>query len=234
MANSPPWFFDESTHAGVDYTDRSLVEDYDKQHEGFRNFEKEAHGIAEALQLSGNSIVLDIGCGTGGLSIHLAHMCSHVYAVDISDAMIDILRAKISRHGLENITPVCSGFLTYEHRGTDLDAIISSVALHHLPDFWKQVALCRLHDFLKPGGKLFLVDVVFGFPPQDYRASIDNWLNSMRTIAGPKMAKESIVHVREEYSTWGWVIEEMLKRARFSIDSKAEVKPNVCAHICTK
>ncbi len=137
MDNTPSWLFDESTLVGVDYTDRSLVEDYDNQHEGFRDFQQEARKIADDLGLSNNSIVLDIGCGTGGLSVHFARMCSHVYAVDISEAMIDILRGKILQHGLQNVTTVNAGFLTYEHHGTDLDAIISSIALHHLPDFWK-------------------------------------------------------------------------------------------------
>ncbi len=234
MKHPPEWLFDESTQVGVDYSNRNLVEDYDNQHKGFRDFQKEAYGISEDLGLSSKSVVLDIGCGTGGLSTHLAHICSHVYAVDISEAMIDILRGKISRQGLQNITPVHSGFLTYEHQDAELDAIISNIALHHLPDFWKQVALCRFYDLLKSGGKLFLADVVFGFPPEEYRTSIDNWLDSIGSLAGPEMAAETIVHVREEYSTWDWVMTGMLERACFSIDKKVDVMPNMCAYICSK
>ena len=234
MSNSPVWLFDESTQVGVDYSNRKLVEDYDNQHEGFRDFKAEAYRISKDLGLSSDSVTLDMGCGTGGLSTHLANICRHVYAVDISVAMIDALRDKISRQGLRNITLVHSGFLTYEHQGSDLDAIISNIALHHLPDFWKQVALCRLHDLLKPGGKLFLSDVVFGFPPRDYRTSIEDWLNSMRSIAGSNMAEETIIHIRQEYSTWDWIITGMLERAGFRIDSKVEVVSNTCAYICSK
>ncbi|MFH2011436.1 MAG: class I SAM-dependent methyltransferase [Pseudomonadota bacterium] len=234
MSNSPVWLFDESNQVGVDYSDRDLAEGYDRQHEGFRDFQEEALKICETLGLSGDSIVLDIGCGTGGLSVHLAHKFKYVYAVDISEAMINILRSKISQQGIKNITPVQSGFLTYEHQGTDLDAIVSNIALHHLPDFWKQIALCRLHDILKPGGKLFLVDVVFGFLPREYRTSFEEWLNSMRSLAGPEMAEEAIVHVREEYSTWDWIMEGMLERAGFCINSKTDIKQNMSAYLCTK
>jgi putative AdoMet-dependent methyltransferase len=82
--NRPAWLFDESAHVGVDYADRDLVADYDRQHEGFRDFEKEAEKIVAALGLSKDSAVLDIGCGTGALSVRLARKCRHVYAVDVS------------------------------------------------------------------------------------------------------------------------------------------------------
>lgn len=64
----PEWLFDESRHVGVDYSDKDLVADYDRQHKGFRDFDDEAEKIVAALDLSGNSTVLDFGCGTGGLS----------------------------------------------------------------------------------------------------------------------------------------------------------------------
>lgn len=45
------------------------------------------------------------------------------------------------------------GFLTYQHQGPPLDAVVTQIALHHLPDFWKQIALLRIFDMLKEGGK---------------------------------------------------------------------------------
>jgi 16S rRNA A1518/A1519 N6-dimethyltransferase RsmA/KsgA/DIM1 with predicted DNA glycosylase/AP lyase activity len=95
--NRPKWFFDESVQMGVDYTDELLVAEYDKQHEGFRNFAEEARKIATVLGLSKQSTILDIGCGTGGLTTHLAKMSKYVYAVDVSGAMITALTRKIQR-----------------------------------------------------------------------------------------------------------------------------------------
>ncbi len=96
------------------------------------------------------------------------------------------------------------------------------------------MALCKFYDLLKPGGKFFLVDVVFGFSPGDYRTSIDDWLNSMKALAGPRMADETIVHVRDEYSTWDWIMTGMLERSGFNIESKVDVMQNMCAYICSK
>ncbi len=93
----PDWLFDESTHVGVDYADKDLVADYDRQHNGFRDFQKEAERIVDLLALAEDSTVLDIGCGTGGLSACLARKCRHIHAVDVSLAMVDTLKNKMIR-----------------------------------------------------------------------------------------------------------------------------------------
>lgn len=50
-----------------------------------------------------------------------------------------------------NIEFIQSGFLTYEHQSEPVDLIFTKAALHHLPDFWKQIALLRLNQMLKMG-----------------------------------------------------------------------------------
>ena len=230
----PPWLFAEATHAGVDYSDRGVVRDYDKQHGNFRNLDEEARKITEDLELSEGSTILDIGCGTGELSIRLARTCKHVYAVDVSAAMVDVLRAKISDQKIENVTPIESGLLTYDHRGEPLDAVVANISLHHLPDFWKQIALCRLYDYLNAGGKFFLADVTFGFDPRKYREAIDGWLSGMRMMAGQQLADETIVHVRDEFSTWEWIMRGMLERAGFHVLKHTRIMPNMHAYTCLK
>jgi ubiquinone/menaquinone biosynthesis C-methylase UbiE len=230
----PEWLFDESVQTGVDYTDKELVAEYDKQHESFRNYAEEARKIASILGLSQYSSILDIGCGTGGLTIHLAGICRHVYAVDVSAAMISVLDEKIKKQGLINVSIVHSGFLTYQHKGESLDGIVANINLHHLPDFWKQIALCRFFDLLKSGGRLFLADVVFGFEPRDYKKAINNWLADLRDIAGNQMAEETVVHVRDEFSTFEWILSGMIERAGFKIDKDIEINPNIRAYVCSK
>ena len=39
-----------------------------------------------------------------------------------------------------------AGFLTFTAPEEPVDAVLSSIALHHLPDFWKGVALQRIAD----------------------------------------------------------------------------------------
>ena len=233
MTDNPAWMFNERKLAGVDYKDEKVAAEYENRH-GFRNFREEARKISEALHLSDSSTVLDIGCGTGGLSVHLAEKCGHVYAVDVSEEMIGVLERKISNEKIRNITAVAAGFLEYRHTGDPVDAIICNVALHHLPDFWKQIALRNFHSILGDEGKLFLADVVFDFSPDDYRKGIDDWLTTMRTVAGNSMSDEMIIHIRDEYSTWDWVMTGMLEKAGFTVLANMETMKNMRVYICVK
>jgi ubiquinone/menaquinone biosynthesis C-methylase UbiE len=230
----PNWLFDESVQVGVDYTDETLAAEYDRHHEKFRDFDQEAKNIFSALDLSPDAAILDIGCGTGGLTTRFARMCRHVYAVDISKSMIAQLAKKIKAQGLDNISTVQSGFLTYQHKGDAPDAIVANINLHHLPDFWKQIAVCNFFDLLKPGGKLFLADVVFDFDPHTCQETIENWVAGMKENAGQSMADETVIHIRDEFSTWDWIMKGMLERAGFRIDNSFEIMKHIRAYICSK
>ena len=230
----PNWLFDETIQVGVDYNDKDLVAEYDKQHEGFRNFDQEAKKIFSALDLSSDSTIIDIGCGTGGLTTRFAKMCKHVYAIDISKSMLNQLSQKIETQGLHNVTMLQSGFLSYKHHGETLDAIVANINLHHLPDFWKQITLCKFFDLLIRGGKLFIADVVFDFDPRSYQKEIESWVSDMEKHAGPKMAKETVIHIRDEFSTWEWIMKGMLARAGFRIDNSFEIMKHIRAYICSK
>jgi putative AdoMet-dependent methyltransferase len=56
----------------------------------------------------------------------------------------------------------------------------------------------------------------------------------MRSAAGNQIAEETIVHIREEYSTWDWIITGMIEKAGFHIDNNSEIMQNVHSFICTK
>ena len=78
-------------------------------------------------------------------------MPRRVVAVDVSPVMLERLAANVGRAGAANVECVQAGFLTYEHTGAPADLVYSRYALHHLPDFWKAVALDRIAGVLAPG-----------------------------------------------------------------------------------
>jgi putative AdoMet-dependent methyltransferase len=234
MMPKPNWFYDELKHAGVDYSDPAQVQVYDERHQKFRDYKKGAEGILQALGFGAPPTVLDMGCGTGAFALHAAPHCLKLYAVDVSPAMLAYTRQKAEQAGLDNIVFCRGGFLTYEHEAPPVDAVVSSAALHHLPDFWKQIGLRRVAQMLRAGGRLYLFDVVFRADMPDYEASFSGWVEAMARNVGPEFAAEAETHLRDEYSTYDWVMEGFLTRAGFQINSATYDEGFGATYLCTK
>jgi putative AdoMet-dependent methyltransferase len=229
---NPSWQYDENIQLGRDFSKREIVEAYDIYHRKFRDIDGENQAIIKELNLQSSDMIADIGCGTGAFVRQAARHCSRVYAVDISPEMLDYTGWKASQEGLTNITCCQGGFLTYEHSGPPLDAVTSSMALHHIPDFWKQKALCRVNHLLKDGGKFYLADVVFD--EVDYEANIDRWIERLTQQAGPDIAKDMRRHLQKEHSTFTWILEGLLTRAGFRIDKADHLFGALSKYYCTK
>ena len=97
--------------------------------------------------------------------------------------------------------------MTYEHEAEPADAMVSIAALHHLPDFWKLVALTREAEMLKAGGQFFLFDIVFPSEATDMEERINAWIRSTTLQSGHELAAETEIHIREGCSTYDWVME---------------------------
>ncbi len=233
-ARPPTWRYDEMKPCGVNYGNFLLARVYDTYHQMFRDYEQEAARIMAALRLDASATVIDMGCGTGAFALHAARCYRTVYAVDVSRAMLGRARRKAKRAGLGNIVFRHGGFLTYEHADPPTDAVVSVAALHHLPDFWKLAGLNRVASMLRPGGRLYLFDVVFSFDVAQYEANIRRFIQAMGVHIGPEGRTEAETHVREEYSTCDWIMEGLLERAGFSIDEAEYQDEFLAAYVCTK
>ena len=210
------WLLDEVAHAGRENLDAAHVARYDSIEDAAPGDEV---AFLTALGLGPDSVVVDVGTGTGQFALAVAPVCRRVVAVDVSPVMLGALRAKIDRAGLGNVDVVEAGFLTYEHSGSPADVIYSRYALHHLPDFWKGVALARLHAALRPGGILRIWDVVYHFAPAEALERLEAWC----ATAGPPDAggwsrDDLEEHVRDEHSTYSWVFEALAERAGFHVE----------------
>jgi len=153
-----------------------------------------------------------------------------VVAVDVSPLMLDVLRAKISAAQLSNVEVAQAGFVSYEHAGAPADFVYSRYALHHLPDFWKTVALARAHRILRPGGVLRLWDVVYNFPPAAAEERIEAWCATGGTeVEGQWSRTELEEHVRDENSTFSWLLEPMIERSGFEIENAVYSEDDIFA-----
>jgi len=212
---TPTWFADELGHAGRENLDAGHVARYDAKMDAGAAAEVALLG---ELGLTRQSVVVELGAGTGQFTVEVAPACARVIAVDVSPLMLRRLEAQVTALGLGNVDAVRAGFLTYEHAGAPADFVYSRFALHHLPDFWKAVALDRVRRMLRPGGVLRLWDVVYDFAPSEVEERIEAWCaTGGDAVEGEWSRAELEEHVRDEHSTFCWVLEPMLERCGFEI-----------------
>ena len=204
----PTWELDELSHAGQEHLDAAYVAGYDQKSPS--DWSEDVAGL-QALGIGGSSTVVDLGAGTGRFAEAIAAHVRRVVAVDVSEPMVAMMRER-------GIEAVQAGFLTYEHQGEPPDAVLTRNALHHLPDFWKALALSRIAQMLRPGGVLLLQDLVFSFALREARSSIQVWLDSAPTDPARGWTSAQLAeHIRTEHSTFTWLLEPMLERAGFEV-----------------
>ncbi len=233
MTSFPRWYFDENKMAGVDFEDTAQVAAFDRNQ--LSSTPEKEQALVQRLGISSGHTVIDLGAGTGTFAIQAALNGAFVDAVDISQSMLAYARSKAQKVGAVNIKFHQAGFLTYEHNDNLADFVITKAALHILPDFWKMVALMRIAAMLKPGGIFYLRDVIFSFPAHEYQTSINNWIEDSAKPQGEGWTvKDFEMHVREEYSTFAWIIEGMLTRAGFDIREVSYPTPTLAEYLCVK
>ena len=204
---------DELAHAGQEHLDDAYVAGYEAK-AGY-DPGPDVQVLVD-LGLGDSSTIVDLGAGTGVFARAVAAHAGRVVAVDVSPAMVDVLRRRTA--GLANVEVVHAGFLSYEHAGSAADFVFTRNALHQLPDFWKGIALARIAALLRPGGHVRLHDLVFDFEPADAAAAIAAWVaGAVDDPARGWTAAELEEHVRLEHSTYSWLFEPLLRRTGFEI-----------------
>jgi len=80
------------------------------------------------------------------------------------------------------------------------------------------IALTRVRRILRPGGVLRLWDVVYDFAPAEAEERIEAWCaTGGDEIEGEWTRAELEEHVRDEHSTFTWLLEPMIARSGFEI-----------------
>jgi SAM-dependent methyltransferase len=221
------WWLDERAHAGPEHLDPAYVAGYDAKTQ--LDLE-DALDLLRRHGLHGAMTLVDLGCGTGLLASAATPHAQRVVGVDPSPAMLEVARRRS-----DAVEWVEAGFLTYRHVGEPPDLVHSRNALHHLPDFWKGVALARIRDLLAPGGTLVLHDLVYDFDPLDAAAAIEEWLAGAAPSPAEGWTRDELeTHVRSEHSTFSWLLESLLRHAGFEIVER-DVRGGIYAtYVCRR
>ena len=231
MDISKNWFLNEFKQIGKNYAEKSEVDIYESSHAQFRDIYQESIDLLKTLNPSKEDKLIDFGCGTGIFAIESAKLCNKVYAVDISQEMLDYAQKKATQVDIDNIDFCHSGFLNFEIENNSVSYITTTFSFHHLPDYWKGIALNRIYNMLKPKGTLYIKDVVIS--EQNSLANIQSFINS-QAVLGDFHREDAETHFKEEFSTYDWILEELLNRTGFKITSKKTDVGLIAEYLCIK
>ncbi len=204
------WYYNERNRMGIGPAVASIYDSHE-------DADLRARAALKMLGVQRGWRIADIGCGNGVLATEAALMGAEVDAIDISPAMLALAEI-YARDRKAPVRTQSAGLLSFAYRPETYDLIVSEFTLHHLPDFWKAVAISRIYRALKPGASFYLRDIVYTAMPDAIERDVEQWADFQ--IKNHDFSRESVVaHMRDEYSTFGWVMERMLIDVGFTLVS---------------
>jgi protein-L-isoaspartate(D-aspartate) O-methyltransferase len=104
--------------------------------------------LLQALDLSSQDDVLEIGTGSGFVTACLSHLAREVVSLDIHADFIEQAKQKMLAAGLRNIRLECTDVLAWQNN-RKFDAIAVTAAVTNIPEVFGQ--------WLKPNGRMFII-----------------------------------------------------------------------------
>lgn len=195
--------------------------------------------------------VLDIGCGTGVYTLHIAKEANHVHALDFSAGMLDVLKKDAIAEGLfEKFSFICNTWSGFESTAL-FDIVFSSMS----PAFSSDVDYEKMHRYTQShcvylgwGGKRksSLLDPIFKAHAKTLNVpegstKLKNWLVSQNITFECEYIEEISLHVKpyeEALSSVLWHFEinqhrankaliERLLKAMCTVDNTVEIQTTI-------
>lgn len=123
-----------------------------------RQTEENSRLVIEKMNLSPNAVVADIGAGSGYYSFRIAALVpkGKVYAVDVQDEMIRVLKQKKTEKNASNVEVVKGDSMNVKLPPHSIDLAIMVDVYHELS--WPREILQSITTSLKPSGKILLIE----------------------------------------------------------------------------
>ncbi|MDX3532419.1 class I SAM-dependent methyltransferase [Streptomyces sp. ID05-39B] len=190
---------DGSTPTRVDWDAEAAAFDEEPDH-GLRDPEVRA-AWAERLRdwlMDRPGDLLDLGCGTGSLSLLAAERGHRVTGVDLSPAMVERARTKLAGRDAVFLVGDAAAPPVGEER---FDTVLVRHVLWTLPDPGR--ALRHWRDLLRPGGRLVLVEGVWGtVSPVGIPA------DRLTALLAPLAGHTRVERLSDDPRLWGRAVED--------------------------
>jgi ubiquinone/menaquinone biosynthesis C-methylase UbiE len=164
-----------------------------------------------ASRIQDGQRVLDLGCGTGALTLRAAGRGAHVSAIDVNAQMLEIARQRTRAANL-------AGNADFREMGiaelggeasASYDVVMSGLCFSELSEDEIRYALKQIKRILRPGGLLLIADEV---KPPDLARRIIHALGRAPLVALAYLVTQQTTHAVEN-------LPEKVAQAGFSIES---------------
>jgi SAM-dependent methyltransferase len=159
-------------------------------------FSKVQTAVLDAASPRSTDQAVDLGAGTGFLTLPLATHVTGVLAIDIAEPMLATLEQEAAKRHLANIETIVADLATVDLPAGGTDLVVSSYALHHLTDAHKSALVRRARAWLRPGGRIVIADMMFGrgSTPHDRTIILDKIVRLARKGPGGwwRIAKNAV------------------------------------------
>ncbi len=125
------------------------------------------NGITLLRTIDPDALILEVGCGSGGMLCVAARHVRHVTGMDIALRWLVVARKRLHEHAVANVTLICAGAERMPVPDATFDAVLGIDVLDHVYD--PPAVLREIERVLKPGGLCYLlVPNRFGFGPDPH------------------------------------------------------------------
>lgn len=161
--------------------------------------------LVEQAQIKTGHRVLDVGCGTGTLTIMLKQSVPQavIMGLDGDEDVLAIARSKANQAGT-NIEWKKGFAFDLPYPDNSFDVVVSSLVIHHLVSTDKVRAFREVRRVLRPGGEFHMVD--FGPPQNPYEHVLtlfDRWLeeawDNVRGRLPGMLQSAGLQHIEETF-----------------------------------
>jgi len=178
--------------------------------------------------ISSGDHVLDIGCGTGALTLRAARKGARVTGIDINPEMLDTARKRLSEAGLQDRVELREmGIAELGGEPSEsYDVVMSGLCFSELTPDEVRFGLHEIHRILKPGGRLLLADeIVSRSPWKRILNGIARFFLSTITILMTQTTTRAVKDLPEKVREAGFHIKDMRTGRMDNFLELAAVKP---------